>query len=318
MFTFNIPGAKSFIALTLGVALLAVPSRGNAASQIPLPAPGTASQIARAVAAAPSIHRLPSAASRSLLQIKRDNIANTSLGSGCTFACEWGKSSKRLVVLFGDSHAYMWSPAVARAVLAGGGRLKLMWTVGCPVAKIHVYGTYSNPNIYNKACDDWRKQSLDQIRALHPSLVLLSERTAKLYSAPNTLFPDSSFRQGLTTTLRDLKAAGINVMMISDNPTYANFLDPTACMQMHPSDIQQCAVPTSQPDPQWRFRGAAERSVAKAVGVDVIDPIKWLCVKSACPPVIDNKAVYLDWSHITATYSAYLSKVIGQAIQGRY
>ena len=89
--------------------------------------------------------------------------------------------AKPLVILIGDSHADMWSPAVARAVINGGGHLKMIWDLGCPVAKVHFYGTFSNPQIYDTACDAWRNQTLAEVRHLHPSLVLLSERTTNLF-----------------------------------------------------------------------------------------------------------------------------------------
>ena len=153
----------------------------NAASQIPLPAPGTPAQIARALAAAPLTHRLPTDITQ-LHKIHSDKAENTWLGKGCVFfRCDWGKHSKPLVILIGDSHADMWSPAVARAVINGGGHLKMIWDLGCPVAKVHFYGTFSNPQIYDTACDAWRNQTLAEVRHLHPSLVLLSERTTNLF-----------------------------------------------------------------------------------------------------------------------------------------
>ena len=106
--------------------------------------------------------------------------------------------------------------------------------------------------------------------------------------------------------------------MIGDIPSYANFRDPSVCLLTHSSDIQRRAVATVQSNPRWRSRQGIEQSVANAVSVGFIDTTKWLCVKSACPPIIDKKVVYLDWSHITATYSTFLSTVMGQALQGQY
>lgn len=291
----------------------------QASSFAPLPAPGVPKQVAKAVAQSTSIRTIPANLTPKLSEAGRATFPNTALGAKCAATCTWGKqNAKPLVILFGDSHAYMWAPAVARAVLAANGRLVVYWSMGCVVAKLHLYGKWGSPNEYSTDCDRWRAKIIRQIQSTKPTLVLLAERTYDIRSAPNTLVTDAEFRAGLANTMKDVKRSGAKVLMLGDNPPFADYLDPTGCVAQHPKAVQQCSTPLHSSSPIWRDRHRAEASVAEANGVTFFDSTRWLCGKKSCSPIIGNMVVYRDWSHISATYSAYLSNVIGEAIRGLY
>ncbi len=304
----------AILALTLGTMATA-----QASSFAPLPAPGSPKQVAKAVVQSTSIRTVPANLTPKLTQAGLVTFPNTQLGAKCVATCSWGKeNAKPLVILFGDSHAYMWAPAVARAVLAAHGRLILYSSMGCVVAKLHLYGKWGNPNAYNTGCDTWRTKTIKKIQSKKPTLVLLAERTSYILSGPNTLVTDAEFRAGLTTSMTEIKRSGAKVLMLGDNPPFANYLDPTGCVAQHPKAVQQCSAPLRTSAPLWRDRHRAEASVAAANGVTFFDSTKWICGKKSCSPIIGNMVVYRDWSHISTTYSAYLSDVIGEAMRGLY
>ncbi len=300
-------------------ASIATMTAAQAASFAPLPAPGTPQQVAKAVAHSTSIRNVPSNLTPKLTQAGLVTFANTALGNKCFATCSWGKeNAKPLVILFGDSHAYMWAPAVARAVLAAHGRLILYSSMGCVVAKVRTYGKWGNPNAYNTDCDKWRTRTIKKIQSKKPTLVLLAERTSDILSGPNTLVTDAAFRAGLATSMIEVKRSGAKVLMLGDNPPFANFVDPTGCVAQHPTAVQDCAAPKRPADVKWRDRHTVEAVIAAANGVSFFDSTKWICGKKTCSPIIGNMVAYRDWSHISPTYSAYLSKVIGEAMRGLY
>lgn len=300
-------------------ASIATMTAAQATSFAPLPKPGTPKQVAEAVAQSTSIRSIPANLTPKLTQAGLVTFTKTALGSKCTATCSWGKeNAKPLVILFGDSHAYMWAPAVARAVLAAHGRLILYSSMGCVVAKLHLYGKWGKPNAYNTGCDTWRTKTIKKIQSKKPALVVLAERTSYILSGPNTLVTDAEFRAGLATSMTEIKRSGAKVLMLGDNPPFANYLDPTGCVAQHPTAVQQCATPIRASTALWRDRHSAEASVAAANGVTFFDSTKWICGKKTCSPIIGNMVAYRDWSHISTTYSAYLSKVIGEAMRGLY
>jgi hypothetical protein len=46
-------------------------------------------------------------------------------------------------------------------------------------------------------------------------------------------------------------------------------------------------------------------------GVQVVDPLPWLCTPQTCPVIVGNLLVYRDDSHLSTPYSALLAPFIG-------
>ena len=96
-----------------------------------------------------------------------DSYTDTSL-QPCTFG---DTSSNTTVVLFGDSHAAMWFPAVDQAAQQFGWKL-ITWTKAtCPPFPLPIFSPVLGRTFTE--CDEWRADVLDQIAAIHPALVIL-------------------------------------------------------------------------------------------------------------------------------------------------
>ncbi len=91
-----------------------------------------------------------------------DSYTDTSL-QPCTFG---DTSSSTTVVLFGDSHAAMWFPAVDQAAQQFGWKL-ITWTKAtCPPFPLPIFSPVLGRTFTE--CDEWRADVLDQIAAIHP------------------------------------------------------------------------------------------------------------------------------------------------------
>jgi hypothetical protein len=277
-----------------------VPAAGAGAA-VPLPAPGPAPQVRELVASSTSIKTLPAKLVPSLWSASSDLAGNlypvTRGGCQDTTQCVFGDlSSKTTVVLYGDSHAQMWLPALAPVALRQGFRLVVIWTPACPVAEVAI-GT-------SGGCDQFRKTAIKAIVSLDPTLVLLANRTTSLVSPSGKLIKKRTWEEGLEATIEALQSTSTSVAVIGD-VTQFNAPVPT-CLAAHATKVQKCAVPYENPAFTQKF--ATEWSAAQATGAGYVNTRTWLCA-SLCSPVIGDMVVYADKGHVSASYAEYLTDV---------
>jgi len=199
----------------------------------------------------------------------------------------------------------MWVPAVNPIAIRDKYRLILLYQNDCPAANV----TFWNPNTnaYSTACDTWRTSSIAALKAARPSVVLLASLTALRYSAPGKLMTGTQWQTGLESTISKLKSKSTKIAVLGDINTMS--VDPIQCLIANPSAVQQCGSANPNPDPNDANLNFAEESAAKVKGVRYLSTLQWLCT-TTCSPIIGNMVVYLNNWHITATYSAFLSKVM--------
>jgi hypothetical protein len=307
----------SILALSVVVSGVAIAS----ATTITLPKAGTASQITKLVKNSVSIASIPTSLNPSLMNAAADTPSNTYLeatvaGCGLVSAnCQYGnKKSKKLVVLFGDSHAYMWLPGVVPEMVKLGYKLDVLWIPACGPANLTLYSVLVLGQ-YDTACDTWRTTTIATIKSLKPSLVLLAERTTNLMTGPTTQVTNAILATALETTITQLQSKTTKVAVIGDDPAYANNADPINCLSVNPTNVQKCDTVVKNTTPKWTDLAAGELTATKATKAGFIATVQWMCTSTTCSPIIGTMPTYFDWSHITATYSAYLSGVLGAAIK---
>ena len=227
-----------------------------------------------------------------------DNVAQCTLGSP--------KASKT-VVLFGDSHAAMWVPAILPAIVKSGAKLVVLWKGVCPAAKIDVYAPqYGFPDL----CNAFRANMITLINQLKPEAVLIGERSGGL-PGPNGFYTSNTeWATALATTIRAISAPGRSVAVIEDTPQSPIFIP--ACLSMHLTAIQECTVTFGSPSSPGLQVG--QQAATKATGARFIVTQPWFCT-TQCPAVIGDMIVYVDGNHLSKTYATYLSGVMGAAIK---
>jgi hypothetical protein len=227
-----------------------------------------------------------------------DNVAQCTLGSP--------KASKT-VVLFGDSHAAMWVPAILPAVVKSGAKLVLLWKAGCPAAKIDVYAPqYGDPGL----CNASRANMITMINQLKPEAVLISEHSGGVPSAHGFHTSKTEWATALTRTIRSISAPGRSVAVIEDTPQFP--MPVPACLSAHLTAIQECTVIFGSPSSPGLQAGQV--AATKATGARFIPTQSWFCT-TKCPAVIGDMIVYVDGNHLSKTYATYLSGVMGAVIK---
>ncbi len=219
--------------------------------------------------------------------------------------CLTGSASAPLVVLFGDSHATQWEPALQPLVDAGKIRLDIETKSGCPFADVPVH-YFGQPY---PGCTDWRPAALTRIEAAHPALILVSSFQVYAQSAVSDQWAaaDVSLGQleaGMRRTLSTL-AAVAPVAYIADSPLPQDYVP--GCLSVHLTDAAKCQAVL---DP--RFRNV-EKTVAAAAQVTYLDFDAPLCTRDTCPSVIGDTLVYRDNSHLSTAAVAAL----GPAVRSR-
>ena len=299
-------------------ALLAVWGTGAIAeASAPLPVPGTAKAIQHLVATSPSIRVLPRNLTPPVAQIHLDNpwaYFKTLRWPDCPTltSCVLGDTaSRRVIVLFGDSHALMWLPAIEPVAQHDGYRLDLVWSPNCPAASV----TYWNwpTRSYATGCDQWRTSSLAAIRQAHPHLVLLASETADRWASSRALMSDAQWKAGLLKTISLLHLPGTKIAVIGDIQTLD--LAMPDCLAAYPTAVQRCGVALPNPVVKNRGHQLAEAAAAREAGVLYVNTLPWLCTTTWCSPIVGTMVSYINDWHVTATYAHFLSGVFGDALR---
>jgi hypothetical protein len=208
--------------------------------------------------------------------------------------CTYGrKDAQKKIVLFGDSHAAQWFPALER--LANDNRFSLISFTksACPGPAIRKVdkGSYRNSE-----CSKWRSNVFKRITELKPDAVLLTGM--QYFQRPDGYDSRAQWwQEGQKKTLSELKELTPKVIYIADTP--------------HPKqDIPSCLAAKKDGD----CDNTEKTPSITVAGYLLVDPTSWLC-KRDCPAVIDGIVTYRDASHISVGMSMALSGQMGRALR---
>ena len=220
--------------------------------------------------------------------------------------CIYGDlTSATTVVLFGDSHAAQWFPALERLALQHRWRLLSLTKSSCSAAEATVWNPELN-RVYTE-CDTWRTDALARIDAAHPRLVVISHSRGHVFALDGQPVASEQredlWQQALDRTIKRVSTAAGAVVVIGDTPRLAT--EGPVCLSSHLSDAFACANPLTKATNPTRTAG--ERRIAEADGATFIDPTPWLCRTEMCPAVVGRMLVYRDAHHLTATYARALA-----------
>ncbi|HEY4898797.1 MAG TPA: acyltransferase family protein [Candidatus Nanopelagicaceae bacterium] len=230
-----------------------------------------------------------------------------------TKPCIYGDiTSNTTVVLFGDSHALEWFPAINQVAKENKWKLLSLTMSACSPANIPAY----NPDTGSlmKNCPIWRVASIKRIITAHPYLVLIAStrgfETEKNGVVLKGARRSAVFKAGMNETISLLKSSGARVLMMSDTPVIGK--DPLVCLSAHPKSTLACATPVNKAiSDDWI---AIETQIAKQNSIQLIKPQMWICPTDPCPVVIGNILTYFDTGHMTATFSQALAGELKVAI----
>ncbi|NMO52565.1 acyltransferase [Actinoplanes sp. TBRC 11911] len=266
--------------------------------------------LTRAIAAAHDQKRLPANLTPKLTRARADrppvwgngchaDVPVTVAPPGCVFG---DPAATTTVVLYGDSHAAHWFPAMERLAGEHHWRLVSLTKSACTAADVPVRHDILKRE-YTE-CTAFHRSALARIQTLKPSLVVVGSSFNYDLARPEA-DQAKQWRAAWDRTFTALAGTGAQVAAIADTP-YMGMPVPECLAQE--SDIGKCTRSLHS-----SLRGPAQRRVflayAGTPSATVINPIDWFC-DDACPAVIGNILVYRDSNHMTTTYARALAPLL--------
>lgn len=230
-------------------------------------------------------------------------------------ACVYGdpKGSKR-VVLFGDSHAGQWFPAIEHIALARHWRLVSLTKSGCAVSDVTLV-TRGDTKGYGQ-CDAWRATTMTRIlKKEHPDLIIISQRADyEVLDASGTRLDTAgsipSLAAGLQRNVNRLAALRVPIVIIRDNPQ--SKFDVPVCVSRDTTDTTRCEFDR---EPSMPADQAILAAVVGIRGVRIADLDNAICPPGPrCPVVRDGILIYRDDDHMTATFTDSLTPLLEASI----
>jgi peptidoglycan/LPS O-acetylase OafA/YrhL len=228
--------------------------------------------------------------------------------------CIYGDTtSTTSVVLFGDSHAAAWFPALQLISKQQHWRLVDITKAGCPPVEVNII--FNGKALYTQ-CAEWRRNAEAQIAALHPALVIaawaryLEEPEAKPLAGVPTTY-GTTWQDGVAAIFSFLHRSAQHVVFMSDGPTLSQ-LAPD-CVSGHLSDVYPCTTARSVAT-RFPVVKSQELALAKAAHIVSIDPTSWFCTPTRCPVIVGNILLYRDEAHMVPAWSQFIAPVWSAAL----
>ena len=188
----TVAGGITTVLATLAILSLVIGLESTPGAASGIPAAPNLRAVLHEVAAAKSITTVPAAIDPGLAQASsdyggdaEDGACQADLTQSNEKLCILGDvHARRLLLVYGDSHALMWLPAFNSIAKDAHMRLLVLGKPNCPaslitVANPHGIGSAGGPYV---ACNNWHKWAVETINRLSPSILVVSQENA--YSAP--------------------------------------------------------------------------------------------------------------------------------------
>ncbi len=216
-----------------------------------------------------------------------------------TDPCEYGDlTSDRTIVLWGDSHAVQWLPAVDKLAQRDGLRVLLYAKGACQPFETPP-PTFSP---LDPSCYGWQQATVRAIEAEQPEAVIVAGRWLNSRrdgrSGPIDPAADRATAEAIGSTVRTLTDSGAKVLVVVDSPQAPR--DIPACVTDR--GFEDCSFPLEP-----AFAGDLERSaIAGNPNAAVVDFIGDICPDGVCRAESGGFVTYVDDNHVTATFVSSL------------
>jgi peptidoglycan/LPS O-acetylase OafA/YrhL len=226
--------------------------------------------------------------------------------------CFFGEISqpRSTVVLFGDSHAAEWFPALQEIADAQHWRLATIIKPGCSALSIREEVT---PQM-ERVCKEWRRAAFGDIEELRPELVILTSSSRHLGTDANMIEDTRVWEQGARDTFGALAREGEKVRFIRDTP-HAEYDVPGCLAQAEWDGHTQCPAPVSAAALSPDIYAAEARAAQDFGNVKVLDLSDQMCGSDRCYLESGGQVILRDGDHLTARYSRSLAAVLFQRLR---
>jgi peptidoglycan/LPS O-acetylase OafA/YrhL len=307
----SLSGAVAAVAVTLALLPHAVPAGARQADlrATLAAAPDPEAALSQAIEASRRMGPLPKNLAPPLTRAARDrpkvwtdgchaDVPVTAAPAGCYYGDPAGT---RTVVLFGDSHAAQWFPALEQLAVQRHWKLVELTKSSCSAADLPLW--HDTLKREYTECEAFHRSAVARIASLHPSLVVVGSSFNYRPAQPSGDVA-AQWRAAWDRTFAALRSTGAKVAAIADTPYMGGSVPECLAKPANAGHATKCT--RSQ---HSSVRGPEQRQVFLTYP-DVIDPTAWFCT-DICPAVIGNLLVYRDSNHMTTTYASALAQLLG-------
>jgi hypothetical protein len=279
--------------LLIGGGVASLPAAASAAPAVPMVAqPDSAytSAVTQAVTPAKLAVSVASIVTpKTLANLPLDSPTGCVVSGGLGQRCTLGNvHAKRRFVVFGDSHAAAWMPALDYFGRHHTWAITPVIHTGCTLG----VATAPTSSTGNAVCAKWWPKVIPRLKALHPSFMIVAQ-----YYDPR--IPTEQMYAGLHKELTAFNKVVPRVIVMEDDPRHP-LIQPEQCLGQTGVTIGMCTQ-TYQ-----RELNTEHQTIEHMVGEShdrYMHTKKWFCSGGKCPPIIGHTIVYRDAEHITVTYS---------------
>jgi peptidoglycan/LPS O-acetylase OafA/YrhL len=217
--------------------------------------------------------------------------------------CVFG--SGRTVVLFGDSHAAQWFPALRELT---GWRVVTFLKGACAAPDV----SYFYPTLRRRytECEQWRSAAFDVMRELHPEAVVISSSSSYVPGMVNA----KEWQAGTQRTIEKLSRLGARVYIIRDTPrpyfAVPSCLSRALWVKWLPS--RGCGFRFDERALNDLYTG--EKAAAANSGARYLDLNELVCPQSNCLPEANGEVIYDNDSYLTPSFVKRLANVFQDAL----
>ena len=223
------------------------------------------------------------------LPIIYDDGCHANYGEINTTECLYGdKSSNKEIVLFGDSHAAQWFPALDKIATSQGYKLFSFTKASCSAIDL----PRPNKGAFKASeCRKWQENQIVKIKKIKPDiLILTNSEHYQLKASENQ--KNFYWQQAQRKLYEELKPVSKNVIFLVDTPKPQ--IDVPACLASgKEEECNQIDRPIKLGSPSYKK----------------IDLTNWFC-DSTCPAIKENYIVYRDASHISLAAALAASEIL--------
>ncbi len=258
------------------------------------------------------------------LQVARDCVDVPFSPDECTFGAV-GNSG--IVLVAGDSQAYAAVDGIIAAAEPMGLQVVVTSQSGCPFISGGVDPATS------ASCLEWQQEVINYVARTRPAAVVIANRSAGYVnrewswvplvdgqgkSASSSDDAATVWQASLSNLASTLAESDTPVLVLSPIPDLDDRGDSRSLMDLWMRGGVAATPKASRADYEETraLVVAAERRVAADnPNVLLVDPAPILCGVDACPRVLDNKPVYLDWGHLNRDGSLALAPLWQRALK---
>lgn len=242
----------------------------------------------------------------------------------CSFGAKIGERYD--IILWGDSHAKHYLPAIAKLAKRNGWSGYLISSAGCPPL---VETTKVVNGIPNKECANHTAQAISSIRKLAPRYVLLASRWSRYTehdlsthdvflvnggsSSANLENSKNVFKASLKQTINLINSLSSKVLILGQVPEFKVSVGKCVARRlMNKNPFDECVkIQREVAETRLSFTNSVFNELTKSpIGVYFFRPLEHMCDSQYCYATKDNVILYQDGNHLNGKGSIFLSDFI--------